>query len=50
MTLKDLVGLGVAIVVLGIVAVVVQSQYTSGIVSSLATGFGSDISAAKKQG
>ena len=50
MILKDIVGLGVAVVVLAIVAVMVQSQYTAGIVSNLASGFGNDISAAKNKG
>ena len=50
MSLKDVIGLGVAIVVLAIVAVVVQSQYTAGIVTSLTNGFGNDITQAKKQG
>lgn len=50
MTLKDIIGLGTAIVVLAIVAVMVQSQYTSSVVSSLTGGFASDIRAAKKKG
>lgn len=50
MTFKDIIGLGVAIVVLAMVAVVVQSQYTSSVISSLTGGFAGDISAAKKQG
>lgn len=50
MTFKDVIGLGIAIVMLAIVAVVVQSQYTAGVIASLTGGFAGDISAAKKQG
>lgn len=50
MSLKDIFGVATAIVILAIVAVMVQSQYTSSVISSLTGGFAGDISAAKRQG
>lgn len=47
MTIKDILGVAMAIVTLAIVAVIVQSQYTSSVITKLTTGFGYDIGQAK---
>lgn len=47
MHLNDILGIFGAIVVLAIVATVVTSQQTSGIIKAWTDGFGNDISAAK---
>jgi len=47
MHLNDILGIFGAIVVLAIVATVVTSQNTAGIITAWTQGFGNDISAAK---
>lgn len=47
MHLNDILGIFGAIVVLAIVATVVTSQQTAGIIKAWTDGFGTDISAAK---